>query len=746
MLHLLPELACAGPHAGASTTTTSTPERIEHRSPRFADNVAMTPRAAKGLRKQIREDVADVVRGEYEALHLLLEERLQRMEQIQRESMRNQVLEDRVKRVEQVQRDTLREKVLEDRLQRVEQIQREAIREQADLITESVRKYEKVAGTMPKLLPAAPLENCKLSEFASPRPQSQHQTMAPELQLPEVEFVSPLEAAPDPGPSAGSVWSKNVVTNSSAVPSGAQVHPAPSSSPAAVVKEKTTKTAVEEEPEPPPCQPVGATPPAKRNSGNHGIQALAGASGWAKASAEEEQEQDKLRSMRTMTLKQTGFCKVPPEFRRRLLDIVLHPWFDFASGVAILSNALFMGIKTQVLLSDAKHGEASSSEDLFTSLEKVFAVVFIIEWLLRVGAYQRLFFSTKERAWHVFDTVLILASVVEFLIEVIAGSDSSIAQGGETMILRVLRIIRLMRLLRIVRFVSAFRELRLLISGLLGSTRSLLWSVVLLGFVVYLFGIFFEQGVLSYITENNKKEGAIPRLDELIDYFGSIQATMTTMFAVISGGEDWMTVMSPLAEISGFYTFAFIMYIFLTTNGILHVIVGIFVESTMAASRNDKDLVIADELARKDSYMAQMTDVLRETDSDESGTISWEEFESHLTDPRVIAYFAALELDVGEARGLFELLDTEESNEVPIDEFVVGCFRLKGGAKGIDLAALMYENKKMMKSIRGFMHVTEEGLGALDQRLASLTQFLPKVPAKMQGNLSQSKDVPAEIS
>merc|ERR1712113_556160 len=128
---------------------------------------------------------------------------------------------------------------------------------------------------------------------------------------------------------------------------------------------------------------------------------------------------------------------------------------------------------------------------------------------------------------------------------------------------------------------------------------------------------------------------------------------------------------SPLADISSFYTLAFITYIFVTTNGILHVIVGIFVESTMAASRNDKDLVISDELARKDSYMAQMTEVLHETDADGSGTISWEEFETKLQDQRVIAYFAALELDVGEARGLFELLDAEESNEVPVDEFVV---------------------------------------------------------------------------
>merc|ERR550534_1758803 len=110
-----------------------------------------------------------------------------------------------------------------------------------------------------------------------------------------------------------------------------------------------------------------------------------------------------------------------------------------------------------------------------------------------------------------------------------------------------------------------------------------------------------------------------------------MDSIMVTMFAVISGGTDWLDVMLKLEEINSLYTIIFIIYIMVTYHGILHVVVGIFVDSTMTASRNDRDLVIADELSRKDSYMAQMTEVLGETDEDESGTISWKEFESKLS-------------------------------------------------------------------------------------------------------------------
>lgn len=119
---------------------------------------------------------------------------------------------------------------------------------------------------------------------------------------------------------------------------------------------------------------------------------------------------------------------------------------------------------------------------------------------------------------------------------------------------------------RIMRFVGAFRELRLLISGLLGSTRALLWSVVLLALVLYIFGIFFGQGVLQYITSKEDVPDKVK--DELLENFGSMASTMITMFAVISGGTDWLEVMLKMEQISTFYTWAFIVYIMVTYHGI----------------------------------------------------------------------------------------------------------------------------------------------------------------------------------
>merc|ERR1712232_1022536 len=69
-----------------------------------------------------------------------------------------------------------------------------------------------------------------------------------------------------------------------------------------------------------------------------------------------------------------------------------------------------------------------------------------------------------------------------------------------------------------------------------------------------------------------------------------------------------------------------------------------------------------------------------------------------------------LELDTSEAKGLFHLLDVKCNGRVNADEFVSGCLRLKGQAKSLDVATLLYENKKMSSQWHEFMRFVESSL------------------------------------
>jgi len=438
----------------------------------------------------------------------------------------------------------------------------------------------------------------------------------------------------------------------------------------------------------------------RMNDRGAGNQALAEASGWG-VKIEDDSERESLF--------QKGVDCCHFNKREQLLSFVKGRYFELGSSVVIACNAVFMGVKANIELKAARNSEYPDIPAV-GYIEKGFTIFFALEWLLRFMVYQKWFFRVEDWKWHIFDTLLVGTSIIEIVLE---ASKLSIAGGMDTMVVRLFRMIRLVRLLKIVRYISIFRELRLMINGLFSSLRSLFWSFVLLALVIYIFSIAFTQAAIVFLQKDNFAAEPEEIREAFIEWFGSTQISMRTMLISISGGADWAQFVYMLELVDNLYALLFIFYIMLVFHGVLHVIASIFVDSAMATSQTEKDQLIRGEMQQKDSYMTLIMEVLTEADNDTSGTINWKEFQRYLEDPRMKDFFKAIELDVTEARGLFKLLDVDESDEVPIDEFVTGCFRLKGASKGLDLASLMHENKRIMRVFMQFMSYTQQQFEAL---------------------------------
>merc|ERR1719222_707680 len=97
--------------------------------------------------------------------------------------------------------------------------------------------------------------------------------------------------------------------------------------------------------------------------------------------------------------------------------------------------------------------------------------------------------------------------------------------------------------------------------------------------------------------------------------------------------------------------------------------------------------------------------------------ISREEFMSQLEDPDMCQWFTSLDIDPSEARALFLLLDTDESGAIDSEEFMQGCLRLRGPAKAIDLATLMYFNKRLINWFRERFQNFDESLEIIEEAL-----------------------------
>merc|ERR1719171_3438901 len=133
--------------------------------------------------------------------------------------------------------------------------------------------------------------------------------------------------------------------------------------------------------------------------------------------------------------------------------------------------------------------------------------------------------------------------------------------------------------------------------------------------------------------------------------------------------------MSPLRHVSPWFLPFYVFYISFSLLALLNVITGIFVEKAMMSALQDRETVIQDQLDSEDSWVNEMRSLMTEADQDEDGTITWEEFSSHIKDERVQAYFKTLELDLGMAEDLFRLIDVGDTGSVDTEEFVLSCLK-----------------------------------------------------------------------
>jgi len=288
------------------------------------------------------------------------------------------------------------------------------------------------------------------------------------------------------------------------------------------------------------------------------------------------------------------------------------------------------------------------------------------------------FLCVSDWKWNAFDLCLVGLQVFDEVLTIAAtGSD----WGLNFSFMRVLRVLRLVRIMRMIRILRLIHELRTIVTSIMGSMKSLLWTVTLLFMLVYVFAVFLTQQVLDYRVslEGDETHAHDARIFHL---FGTLSRSILTLYQAISGGIDWDNLAEPLMDrISVSLGVILSFYISFSLLALMNVVTGVFVESAMQTARDDKT-----------AYMLQhVKELFTDADPENVGSIGWETFSGMLERPFMKEFFAAIDVDISDAKGVFALLDTDDSGEVDLDEFLNGCLGLHGPAQAIHLATLMYE-------------------------------------------------------
>merc|ERR1719353_1391449 len=160
----------------------------------------------------------------------------------------------------------------------------------------------------------------------------------------------------------------------------------------------------------------------------------------------------------------------------------------------------------------------------------------------------------------------------------------------------------------------------------------------------------------------------------------------------ISGGMDWWDVCFPLTSISPLYTIAFIVYVFFVIFGVLNVLVGVFLAS--AAEMLDRDIIVQSEMMRNTATMKEMLHLFEDIDTNDTGQISWIDFQEYLQDEKAQAFFQYNCFDTSDPQALFALMDADGDGHVDSQEFIMAMMKIRGQAKGSDMLTLVEESKR----------------------------------------------------
>ncbi|PPA71834.1 ion transporter [Jeotgalibacillus proteolyticus] len=230
--------------------------------------------------------------------------------------------------------------------------------------------------------------------------------------------------------------------------------------------------------------------------------------------------------------------------RKRCALLADHPKFTSLIIALILINAVLIGFETY----PSVYQKFSS---WFIIADQLLLWLFTIEIIIRLAGSRSLKSFFKE-PWNIFDFVIV--------------ASGHLFVGGH-----YVTVLRILRVLRVLRAISIIPSLRKMVNALLKTIPSMGTIMLLLGIFFYIYGIIGTTLFKSIAPE----------------YFGTLHASLLTLFQVVTL-ESWASgVMRPiLAEDPASWWF-FVTFILLGTFVIFNLFVGVVVTNVEEANAEE---------------------------------------------------------------------------------------------------------------------------------------------------------------
>eukprot|EP00931_Biecheleriopsis_adriatica_P019452 TRINITY_DN13246_c1_g1_i1.p1 TRINITY_DN13246_c1_g1~~TRINITY_DN13246_c1_g1_i1.p1 ORF type:complete len:714 (+),score=113.73 TRINITY_DN13246_c1_g1_i1:64-2142(+) len=456
-----------------------------------------------------------------------------------------------------------------------------------------------------------------------------------------------------------------------------------------------------------------------------------GRSGGRRSVVEEEENEDASSSDSDDWLASTESTSL---YYKKFQSCVRSWQFEFAATFVIFSDLVVMGLRTNY---------AAVELNIVAPLElvvfqRLLVPLFIAELLMRVACERESFFCDRQQlGWNCFDCLIVVGSLLETSLDI----ESSVTEGTQTSALgglgfrmiRIVRILRLTRMLRVARIIRFITPLRTLVTCITSTLKSLAWSLVLLGIIIYGTAIMFTDICTDYrITNLGGTTGSAEYLQIAETTFGHLPMGILTLLGVISNGKDWVEVATMIFGVDLLFGFVFCLYIAFAVFAVLNVMTGVFCQAAIESAQRDQDLMTENMLSIRARDVENLRALFQSMDTNGDGMLDLLELEECFDNQQAKTLFASLDIHLENAWQLFNLLDSEGEGQVNASDFVDLCFKVKGQAKTVDIACLTKQSKVQSKRIRQKLLDMEKHMKEQDKMIGEILITVSSTPTGNQ--------------
>mmetsp|Transcript_22474 Transcript_22474/g.62944 ORF Transcript_22474/g.62944 Transcript_22474/m.62944 type:complete len:556 (+) Transcript_22474:100-1767(+) len=379
--------------------------------------------------------------------------------------------------------------------------------------------------------------------------------------------------------------------------------------------------------------------------------------------------------------------------KKTLLD---RTWFCAIMSLLSIANMLALGIEADLKCRSNCSGDENG---IWALVDNVFTVIFIGDIVLALVILGPLTFFRGDRTSDTAQLPVDLFRIFDLLLVVLRAVDawalSSAGAGADLKVWSAMRVMHLGRFAKQVQLIDGFRELWLILAGMADTIRTVMWVAVLLCLVIWVFAVTVTIAVNDGVTKYNYSN-SFWKMD---DYWGSVLASVCSLFQVLTRDKWSGSLVWPLVEANNAMIVFFIVFICVASLALLNTIIGAVVESTLRSARENQQKDTKEKQKNDTKTMASLEQIFREADTDNSGDLDEHELEAMMNNDKVKKAVNQLGIPMKDLELLFAMLDEYGNQKIKTDVFFRGCTRLRGPAMARDLQHVCVDLDRHVKTV-----------------------------------------------